>query len=331
MNMLLRQKPFIVSDAVDWNVATQRFDSKCGVTTCTGNTGAREAGNVVTGTETGNGAGGQVAFVSGDTATRMQWGWGSIPVAFTICSVTRYSASTRQRILSCFRNPAGDLNWLHGHWDARAGSNHYNGDFHSNLRFSIPVIDNWVAMCGSNINNNSRPGIIVNNIVKATGRGGDGNCALGINHQEPSDWQLSKLYVWNYHLSESDFTLAASSLFTKLTTDISPQGTVCQACPLNSHSPAGSAVAEACECNAGYTGANGAVCTQCGAGTFKGATGSVACSNCLVGSSSLGGATNINNCTCNAGYTGSGGSDCTVCAPGTSKAASGDSACISYT
>ena len=109
MSMLLRQKPYIVSDAADWNVATSRFDSQCGVTTCTGNTGTREAGNVVTGTETGNGAGGQVAFVSGDTATRLQWGGGSIPAAFTICSVTRYSGSTRQRILGCIGNPAGNF------------------------------------------------------------------------------------------------------------------------------------------------------------------------------------------------------------------------------
>jgi len=101
MSMLLRQKPHIVSDAADWNVATQRFDSKCGVTTCTGSTGAREAGIVVAGTETGNGAGGDVAFVSGDIATRMQWGGGSIPAAFTICSVSRYSGSSRGRILGC--------------------------------------------------------------------------------------------------------------------------------------------------------------------------------------------------------------------------------------
>jgi len=188
MSMLLRQKPNIVSDAVDWNVATQRFDRKCGVTTCTGNTGAMVGGNVASGTEMGNGAAGQVAFVGGNTTTRMQWGGGSIPAAFTICSVTRYSGSTRQRILGCLGNPAGNLNWIHGHWNAKAGSNFYNGDFHSNLQFSIPVIDNWVVVCGSNINNNGRTGIIVNNIVRSTGRGGAGNCALGINHGEPSDY-----------------------------------------------------------------------------------------------------------------------------------------------
>ena len=144
MSMLLRQKPKIVSDAVDWNVATQRFDSKCGFTTCTGNTGATEAGVVATGIVTGHSVGGPVAFVGGNTATKMQWGARSVPAAFTICSVTRYSGSAnKRRILGCWLNPAGHMNWLHGHWEHRAGSNYYNSDHHSNLQFSIPVIDNW--------------------------------------------------------------------------------------------------------------------------------------------------------------------------------------------
>ena len=68
-------------------------------------------------------------------------------------------------------------------------------------------------MCGSNIVNTSRAGIIVNNIVRAQGNGGSGNCALGINHgTERSEWILSKLYIWNYHLSASDFAFVASEL-----------------------------------------------------------------------------------------------------------------------
>jgi len=48
-DLLLREIPLIVSDAADWNTETQRFDSKCGVQTCAGNTGARSAGTVTTG------------------------------------------------------------------------------------------------------------------------------------------------------------------------------------------------------------------------------------------------------------------------------------------
>jgi len=135
-DLLLREKPYIVSDAADWNTVTQRFDSKCVVQTCAGNTGARSAGTVTTGIASGNGAGALVAFVGGTTSTKSQWGAGSIPGAFTICSVTRYSGATKQRILSAWQNPAGDLNWLHGHWGARAGSKFYGVDSHVNLHLA---------------------------------------------------------------------------------------------------------------------------------------------------------------------------------------------------
>ena len=56
-------------------------------------------------------------------------------------------------------------------------------------------------MCGRNLVGTGRDGIIVNNIVKASALGG----ALGINYAEVSDWQLSKLYIWDYHLCDVDF------------------------------------------------------------------------------------------------------------------------------
>ena len=57
----------------------------------------------------------------------------------------------------------------------------------------------------------------------------------------------------------------------------------CTACPPNSLSPAGSVAATDCTCNAGYTGANGAGCSPCVAGTFKAAAGSEACVGCPAG------------------------------------------------
>ena len=48
--------------------------------------------------------------------------------------------------------------------------------------------------------------------TKISGRPGLGNCELDINElgvtsqhvNEPSDWQLSKLYVWSTHLTGAD-------------------------------------------------------------------------------------------------------------------------------
>ena len=67
--------------------------------TCAGNTGAKTAAIVTKDTIAGNCAAALVALVGGTTSTKMQWGANSIPSAFTICSVTRYSGLTKQRIL----------------------------------------------------------------------------------------------------------------------------------------------------------------------------------------------------------------------------------------
>jgi len=74
-------------------------------------------------------------------------------------------------------------------------------------------------------------------------------------------------------------------------------GTVgCQTCPSNSLSAAGSMAIEACVCNAGFGGANGALCTQCEAGTYE--SGDV-CASCLPYSNS---AAQSTSCVCNAGF-----------------------------
>ena len=318
--VLARNVPFITSLATDWNAVTQKFDSKCAGQTCVGKTGAWESGTVTTGTLDGHGAGGSVAFVGGTTATKMQWGAGSIPTTFTVCSVTRYSGSNRQRILSAMGNLAGNLNWLNGHWQstsgniAHAGSAYYdqNGAARTgNLEYSISPVTNWVVVCGRNRASAAVDGVLVNHVRSAQANGGTGNGALGINQQvgESSDWQFSKLYIWNYHLSDSDFTGASLALNNELTATVSPVmgcatcppntisppaspsvefcvcvagmyrsgAGMCQSCPANSFSPVASPNSSMCECNAGFSGANGDTCTACAAGTFKLTLGSALC------------------------------------------------------
>jgi hypothetical protein len=96
----------------------------------------------------------------------------------------------------------------------------------------------------------------------------------------------------------------------------------CIACPANSNSLNESTTATACECNAGYTGANGAACSGCVAGTYKYTKGSGGCMDCPPGmystmhgadrsswcvkcpaNSHSPAASNASSlCTCNAGY-----------------------------
>lgn len=54
----------------------------------------------------------------------------------------------------------------------------------------------------------------------------------------------------------------------------------CSSCPAFSQSPAGSNDATSCKCNAGYTGANGAVCLGCVPGTYKTSIGPSTCTLC---------------------------------------------------
>jgi ammonia channel protein AmtB len=57
-------------------------------------------------------------------------------------------------------------------------------------------------------------GTIINGIVTSTTKGGGGNCELAINQlsTETSDWQLSKVYVWNVHLPDAVFAKASAKL-----------------------------------------------------------------------------------------------------------------------
>jgi len=63
----------------------------------------------------------------------------------------------------------------------------------------------------------------------------------------------------------------------------------CAVCPANSNSLAESSAATACRCNAGWTGPNGGLCTQCEAGKFKALVGSMQCDDCVAGKYSTSG------------------------------------------
>jgi hypothetical protein len=118
----------------------------------------------------------------------------------------------------------------------------------------------------------------------------------------------------------------------------------CSSCPLNSKAPAGSDEATDCQCNAGYTGANGQACIACVPGTYKttdgpdkctlcgnntfspavAATSSSVCLGCQTSSSSLMGSTRQSDCKCLPGYItnnlGFANATCQVCSAGSFNA-----------
>ena len=94
---------------------------------------------------------------------------------------------------------------------------------------------------------------------------------------------------------------------------------MCLHCPPNSLSLEASTTLSACQCNGGYTGANGASCTICAAGTYKLNSNPGTCQGCPSFSTSVAGSSALTACQCNAGYTGANGGACSICAAGTYK------------
>jgi hypothetical protein len=152
--------------------------------------------------------------VGGTPSTKILWGDLSVPLTFTICSITRYSGEAKQRILGC-----KNLNWLHGHHAdtaIHAGGTWYGQDI--KLDHTISPDTNWVIACGRNVGGSS-VGAIINRVVTSTGQEGSGGCDLNINDPfagsgdpEKSDWQLSSLHVWDSHLSDDVFARVSSEL-----------------------------------------------------------------------------------------------------------------------
>ena len=118
----------------------------------------------------------------------------------------------------------------------------------------------------------------------------------------------------------------------------------CTSCPRNSSSPSGSSALTACQCNAGFSGANGGTCSACGAGSYKATVGSVACtlcgantystSNASISATSClacpGNSTSVAGssvCQCKSGYSGPDGGPCEACSVGFYKTTAGAANC----
>ncbi len=355
-SILVTSPAYLMTSAEAWDAANTRFTDLSG----NGRHGVLTAGAVTIGSDTGNGAGLSIPRVQGTDQTSIYWGAGSIPSTFTVCSITRYSGAFKQRILQC-----NNMNWLHGHFGGKAGATHYNGQG-ATESYSISPNTNWVVVCGRNIAG-TVASVIANGVVTCTGCRGVGDCNLCINiNGQSSDWQLSRLYVWDRHLTDTEFAEASVKLnnyvagerprscvpsigcscntgYTGPETDASkgqcsicPAGTykptngtaACTSCTANANSSLGSKNVSDCSCNPGYTGPDVGPCAACAAGKFKNASGSAGCDVCPANSYSVSARTNVRDCSCNPGYTGPNAGPCLACLPGQYKRVLGTSACI---
>ncbi len=368
---------YLVTSGEAWDSVNSRF------TDLSGNSrhGLLTAGTVTVGGVIGNGSNWSIPFVEGTTTTKILWGVSSTPATFTICSITRYPvppSSFYGKILYCTDKSA----WWHGQWkDAQgtyAGSIYYgvgNAGIPSALRYAISPVTNWVVTCGRNIGTSGATYSIVNGVVTSTfistgNNGGNGNCQLAINNNLASafsDWQLSRLYVWDTDLSEEVFAQASAKLNSYLSNSgetsrclvcpaayyISTDSTATTSCPANSVSPVSSSSQANCTCNAGYFGPTGGTCTPCTDGQYKNTLGNTQCQDnpaWLVGPGQgcsyfapgrpydglcvpMAGTGTCSNCCASCGHVCPGGGSgistglCTSCAAGTYSSTQGASSC----
>ena len=243
----------------------------------------------------GHGASIAVPYVGGTSATEVAWGRATIPSHFTICSVSRYSGMNRKRILQC--QTQAQPNWLHGHWMGHAGVAQYDfwltasGSSPSSSPAVVLSPTDWVVSCGRNVATSGSPSFVVNQATQSVAGGAPGDCALGINYlgwtNEKSDWQLSKLYVWDGHLPDDIFANVSRRLNNYLA---ATQCTVCESGKFSNTFAATQCTA----CAVGkYSNTSGATqCTACEAGKFSNTSGPTQCMACEIGKfSNISGAT----------------------------------------
>jgi hypothetical protein len=127
----------------------------------------------------------------------------------------RYSGGEQARMLQC-----KDKEWIHGGRSGVAGNTFYGGLNVGRASPNSPNTD-WVVVCGRNILTAGSAVTIINELQLTTesqmaNLQQSGNCELTMNPDNydgyPSDWQLSRLYVWNTHLPNDLFAQASSRL-----------------------------------------------------------------------------------------------------------------------
>ena len=165
--------------------------------------------------------GNNVYSISGPTSTNIVWSYGSISPKFTICSITKYNGSSRQRILNATNN-----NFLHGHWGwsqpGRRGVAYYSNWMTSYDSFGNT--DDWLVMCGTNSSTNNIK-VLADGVKKNINNAGNiVNGQLTINtsnvYAEPSDFSFMCVFVWNQQLNDTELTTVSDYLINYLNTGI---------------------------------------------------------------------------------------------------------------
>jgi hypothetical protein len=178
----------------------------------TGNTATLSGSGLTTLLESGHGVSGNVLSLVGTINSKISLG-NIIKEQFTVCSVTRYTGGSNQRILQGERT-----NWLHGHWSGSGGVAFYDGWKTSKTGGDSLEDTDWVIMCGTNAESQLK---LVNGVDVGTVTGGSGINLLcvndGIYDNENSDFVIAELVVLERGLTTVEMTDVSLFLLDKFT------------------------------------------------------------------------------------------------------------------
>jgi hypothetical protein len=171
---------------------------------------------VYSGTETGNGATVTQTMLYGDINANIKLPAGSLPLVFTLCTMTRYRG-TRRRIMNTFGG-----NFAHGHEQDNKRGVAYYGD---TLKWvtgtsSVGNLDDWLVMCGKSSGQAPRNILVNGQAAGVVDTAITGNLQLAINAGQfgsSSDFSFAHAIVWDQVLSDEEMAIVSSIMMKSLT------------------------------------------------------------------------------------------------------------------
>ena len=166
-----------------------------------------------------------INYISGNTSTVIEWAPNSIPYNSTICSITRYTGSTNNKMILTARNATPENDWIHGHQSGKRGIVFHNSEYMVDNTLQITgSVNDWVVTCattGGSAPNN----VYINGVASGIRSGGIGTLQLAINKidsqniiSESSDFALSYIIIWDTALSNTALKIISDNLLNYLST-----------------------------------------------------------------------------------------------------------------
>lgn len=172
-----------------WNGSTLVDETGSG-----NNTNVNRGGAISTNTSANNG----LKYISGGTGAGLQFPTGILPSTYTAIFITRYTGTSRGRIMD-----GVNANWLSGHWGGVTGAAYHEGWVHSPA--SDYYVNTWVL-------STDQVNLYRSNQRERGTSGGTASTRLslhygfhtGVTYNENSQWAFYCLFVYNRNLSTSE-------------------------------------------------------------------------------------------------------------------------------